>query len=132
MLAFWSAATDDLSRFGNKSAARRLRPAARAADRTTSVCILCIGVMQRKNITIREEQDSWIERANVNLSRFVQDRIDEAMGPTDEEIAADYRRNRERDREMYEAWEGTSREANASLGDTPSVTPDPDHPRGDQ
>lgn len=89
-----------------------------------------ISMVQRKNITIRDEQAAWVARENVNLSRFVQDRLEEEMGPTDEEIAADYRRNRERDRDVYEDWEGASVEANQYLGDAPGVTRDPDHPRG--
>jgi hypothetical protein len=63
---------------------------------------------------------------NVNLSRFVQDRIAEAMGPSEEELAEAYRTGRERDMEVYEDWKGASVEANQYLGDAPSVTRDPD------
>ena len=89
-------------------------------------------MVQRKNITIRDEQDAWVDRMNLNLSRFVQDQLDEHMGPTDDELAAAYRRTRERDGDVYNAWEGASREANTKLGASPNVTPDPDHPRGEQ
>lgn len=94
------------------------------------MCIMCIDMVQRKNITIRDEQAAWVDRTNVNLSRFVQDRIAEAMGPSEEELAEAYRTGRERDMEVYENWEDASVEANQYLGDAPSVTRDPDHPRG--
>jgi len=32
-----------------------------------------------KHITIREEQNHWINQQNINLSRFVQNKIDEEM-----------------------------------------------------
>jgi hypothetical protein len=35
--------------------------------------------MQHKNITIREDQTKWIIEKHINLSRFVQDKIDEEM-----------------------------------------------------
>ena len=35
--------------------------------------------MERKNITIREDQAEWIESNHLNLSRFVQDELDELM-----------------------------------------------------
>lgn len=34
----------------------------------------------RKNITIREEQEEWLEDNHVSLSKFVQAKIDEEMG----------------------------------------------------
>lgn len=91
---------------------------------------MCIDMVQRKNITIQDEQDAWVSRQNINLSRFIQDRIAEAMGPSEEELAEAYRTGRERNMEVYEEWEGASVEANQYLGDAPSVTRDPDHPRG--
>lgn len=33
----------------------------------------------RKNITIKEEQADWIDKKGINLSKFVQRRIEEAM-----------------------------------------------------
>ena len=33
----------------------------------------------RKTITIRLDQAKWIEKTRLNLSRFVQDKLDEAM-----------------------------------------------------
>lgn len=38
-------------------------------------------IMQRKNITIREDQEEWIRKNHLNLSRFVQDKLDELMEP---------------------------------------------------
>ncbi|OKY78052.1 MAG: hypothetical protein BTN85_0537 [Candidatus Methanohalarchaeum thermophilum] len=35
--------------------------------------------MERKNITIREDQAEWIEENYLNLSRFVQDKLDELI-----------------------------------------------------
>ena len=48
---------------------------------------------------------------------------------TDDELAAAYKRSRERDLRIYREMDGTSREANQYLGDVPPVTPDPDNPR---
>jgi hypothetical protein len=36
-------------------------------------------VATRKNITIREDQEEWIQENHLNLSRFVQDKLDELM-----------------------------------------------------
>jgi len=35
--------------------------------------------MIKKTITIREDQAEWIEKHHINLSRFVQAKIDEEM-----------------------------------------------------
>jgi post-segregation antitoxin (ccd killing protein) len=35
--------------------------------------------MQRKNITISDDQAKWVAEKHINLSRFVQDKIDEEM-----------------------------------------------------
>ena len=35
--------------------------------------------MIKKTITIREDQEEWIKRKHINLSRFVQAKIDEEM-----------------------------------------------------
>lgn len=35
--------------------------------------------MVRKNITIREDHEDFVYNANLNLSRFVQDRLDQYM-----------------------------------------------------
>lgn len=35
--------------------------------------------MKRINITIREDQELWIKKNYLNVSRFVQDKIDELM-----------------------------------------------------
>ena len=42
------------------------------------VCIACITV-KRKTITIREDQDEWIEDQHLNLSSFVQGQLDELI-----------------------------------------------------
>lgn len=83
--------------------------------------------MQKKTITIREDQDSWIQRSNLNLSRFVQDRLDENMGPTEEELEAAYRRTAERDAGVNEEWESASRETNRYLGESPEIESDADN-----
>jgi post-segregation antitoxin (ccd killing protein) len=35
--------------------------------------------VERKNITIRKDQAKWIKDKHINLSRLVQDKIDEEM-----------------------------------------------------
>ena len=75
--------------------------------------------MERKNITIREDQSEWIEDEDINLSQLVQETIDEEMGPTDDELAAAYRENAAHAKEMNDQWEAVSREANDHLGETP-------------
>ncbi|MCL7417445.1 MAG: hypothetical protein M8354_06360 [Halalkalicoccus sp.] len=73
--------------------------------------------MDRKNITIREDQSEWIAARGVNLSRFVQERLDEEMGPSDDELAEAYRENAENARQMNEEWSNVSTEANQHLGE---------------
>lgn len=80
--------------------------------------------MKKKTITIREDQDAYVEHANLNLSRFVQDHLDDRMGPTEAELEEAYRRTAERDKEVYDEWEGASREANQYLGDAPEIDAD--------
>jgi len=41
--------------------------------------IICIVSMIKKTITIREEQEKWIQNNHLNLSRFVQDKLDDVM-----------------------------------------------------
>lgn len=76
-------------------------------------------IMERKNITIREDQSEWIETHDINLSQLVQETIDEEMGPSEEELATAYQENAEHASETTEQWEGASREANDHLGDAP-------------
>ncbi|MFP8954357.1 hypothetical protein ACLI4Z_15520 [Natrialbaceae archaeon A-arb3/5] len=33
----------------------------------------------RKNITVRDDQEEWIQENYLNLSRFVQDKLDELI-----------------------------------------------------
>lgn len=75
--------------------------------------------MDRKNITIRKDQSKWISKCNVNLSQFVQEQLDEAMGPSDDELAQAYRENAENARQMNDEWSDVSTEANQHLGDNP-------------
>jgi len=41
-------------------------------------CIICITV-KRKTITIREDQDEWIEDQHLNLSSFIREQLDELI-----------------------------------------------------
>jgi len=41
-------------------------------------CIVCITV-KRKTITIREDQDEWIEENHLNLSSFIREQLDELI-----------------------------------------------------
>ena len=41
-------------------------------------CTPCITV-KRKTITIREDQDEWIEDQHLNLSSFVREQLDELI-----------------------------------------------------
>lgn len=77
--------------------------------------------MERKNITIRENQAEWIEQADINLSQLVQDSIDERMPPDDEELAAAYAENADDATRTAEEWAEASREANDHLGSNPNA-----------
>jgi len=35
--------------------------------------------MKRKTITIRDDQEKWVQENTLNLSRFVQKKLDEVM-----------------------------------------------------
>ena len=76
--------------------------------------------MERKNITIREDQSEWIKKQGINLSQLVQETIDEEMKPTEEELAAAYLENAAHAADVNEEWSSVSREANEHLGDPPS------------
>ena len=76
--------------------------------------------MERKNITIREDQSEWIEKEGINLSQLVQETIDEEMSPTEEELAAAYQENASHAADVNDEWASVSREANEHLGDPPS------------
>jgi len=77
--------------------------------------------MKRKNITIREDQAEWIERAEINLSQLVQDAIDEEMGPSESELASAYAENAEEASRVAEEWAEASSEANEYLGSNPNT-----------
>ena len=34
---------------------------------------------KRKNISIRDDQEKWVQENHLNLSRFVQDKLDELI-----------------------------------------------------
>ena len=75
--------------------------------------------MERKNVTIREDQSKWVDEAGVNLSQLVQEAIDERMEPTETELAEAYKENTAHAAETNTEWDGVSREANEQLGDNP-------------
>lgn len=77
--------------------------------------------MDRKNITIREDQSEWVEEADLNLSQFVQEKLDEQMGPSADELAEAYEANAASARKLNETWEDVSREANDYLGEPPAT-----------
>jgi post-segregation antitoxin (ccd killing protein) len=76
--------------------------------------------MDRKNITIRKDQSEWVDEAGVNLSRFVQEAIDERMEPTETELAEAYKENTGHAAETNNMWSDVSTEANEQLGDHPA------------
>jgi hypothetical protein len=44
----------------------------------TLICVFC-GVATRKNISIRDDQAEWVEENHLNLSSFVQEKLDELI-----------------------------------------------------
>lgn len=76
--------------------------------------------MERKNVTVREDQSEWVDTQDINLSNLVQEAIDDAMSPTDEELAAAYQENASHAAEVNDAWSSASTEANEHLGERPS------------
>jgi post-segregation antitoxin (ccd killing protein) len=75
--------------------------------------------VERKNVTIREDQSEWVDKTGVNLSRLVQEAIDERMEPTETELAEAYQKNAAHAAETNTEWSGVSAEANEQLGDHP-------------
>jgi post-segregation antitoxin (ccd killing protein) len=75
--------------------------------------------VERKNVTIREDQSEWIDETGINLSQIVQEAIDERMEPTETELAAAYQENAAHAAETNTEWGGVSAEANEQLGDHP-------------
>ena len=45
------------------------------------ICVFCVlcGVATRKNISIRDDQAEWVEENHLNLSSFVQEKLDELI-----------------------------------------------------
>ena len=41
--------------------------------------VQCVHTVKRKTITIREDQDEWIEEQHLNLSSFIREKIDELI-----------------------------------------------------
>jgi post-segregation antitoxin (ccd killing protein) len=75
--------------------------------------------MERKNVTIREDQSEWVDEAGVNLSQLLQEAIDDRMGPTETELAEAYQENAAHAAETSTEWGDVSTEANEQLGDHP-------------
>jgi post-segregation antitoxin (ccd killing protein) len=75
--------------------------------------------MERKNITIREDQSEWVDETGINLSQLVQEAIDDRMEPTETELAAAYQNNAPHAAGTNTEWSGVSTEANEQLGDHP-------------
>ena len=75
--------------------------------------------MERKNVTIREDQSEWVAETGVNLSQLVQEAIDDRMEPTETEIAEAYKENAAHAAETNTEWSDVSTEANEQLGDRP-------------
>jgi regulator of protease activity HflC (stomatin/prohibitin superfamily) len=76
--------------------------------------------MERKNVTIREDQEDWVDEQDINLSQLVQDAIDDEMRPTENELAAAYQANADHAAETNEEWSAVSTEATQHLGESPS------------
>lgn len=75
--------------------------------------------MERKNVTIREDQSRWVDETGVNLSQLVQEAIDDRMEPTETELAEAYQDNAAHAAETNTEWSDVSTEANEQLGDHP-------------
>ncbi len=47
----------------------------------THICVVCVycDVATRKNISIRDDQAEWVEENHLNLSSFVQEKLDELI-----------------------------------------------------
>ena len=75
--------------------------------------------MERKNVTIREDQSEWVDDEDINLSQLVQSAIDDQMPPSEAELAEAYQDNADHAATTNEEWEQTSTEANEHLGDPP-------------
>jgi len=47
----------------------------------TLICVFCVlyGVATRKNISIRDDQAEWVKENHLNLSSFVQEKLDELI-----------------------------------------------------
>ena len=45
------------------------------------ICVVCVlyGVTTRKNISIRDDQEEWIQENHLSLSSFVQEKLDELI-----------------------------------------------------
>jgi len=75
--------------------------------------------MERKNVTIREDQSEWVDETGVNLSQLVQEAIDDRMEPTETELAEAYQENAAQAAETNTEWNSVSTEADEQLGDHP-------------
>lgn len=64
--------------------------------------------MERKCITIREDQSKWVAETGVNLSKLAREAIDDRMEPTETELAEAYRANAADAAETSAEWRGVS------------------------
>jgi hypothetical protein len=76
--------------------------------------------MERKNITIREDQAEWLADTDRSLSKLAQEAIDAEMAPTDDELARAYQENADNAAETADQWAGVSSEATDHLGEPPT------------
>jgi len=75
--------------------------------------------MERKNVTIREDQSEWIDDTGVNLSQLGQEAIDDRMESTESELAAAYQENSAHAAETNAEWNAVATEANKQLDHHP-------------
>jgi len=78
--------------------------------------------MDRKKITIRNDQSEWVDEEDINLSQLVQSAIDDQMPLSEEDLAEAYQDNADHAATTNGDWEHTSTEANEHLGDPPRDT----------
>jgi cytochrome c551/c552 len=60
-----------------------------------------------------------VSQIDLNLSQFVQEKLDEEMGPSSEDLAQAYRENADHAAETNEQWKHASTEADEHLGPHP-------------
>ena len=58
-------------------------PQAHAIRTYIKYCMYSMHTVKRKTITIREDQEEWIQENHLNLSSFVQEKLDELIEERD-------------------------------------------------